>query len=89
MITYVAWVLYSLISAFKMLMIIRAICSWIPSVRETGFFQFIHSITEPPLVPIRKLLNNITWIRQFPIDFSFLALYLILQFVSSMLTIYM
>ena len=88
-ITYIAWILYSLISAFKLLMLIRAICSWIPSVRETGFFAFIHSLTEPPLVPIRNILNNISWVRRFPLDLSFLALYLILEFISSLLTIYM
>ena len=88
MITYIAWILISIISAFKMLMLIRAICSWFPSIRDTGFFRFIYSITEPPLVPIRKVLNNIGWVRRFPLDLSFLALYLLLELVSSMLTIY-
>lgn len=88
MITYIAWILISLISAFKMLMLIRAICSWIPQVRETRFYEIIFSITEPPLVPIRKLLNNISWVRRFPLDLSFLAFYLILEFTSSLLAFY-
>ncbi len=88
MITYIAWILISLISAYKLLMLIRAICSWIPPVRETGFYGFIFAITEPPLVPIRNLLNNISWVRRFPLDLSFLAFYLLLELISSLLTFY-
>lgn len=88
MITYIAWILISLISAYQLLMLIRAICSWIPPVRETGFYRFIFAITEPPLVPIRNLLNNISWVRRFPLDLSFLAFYLLLELISSLLTFY-
>ena len=88
-IKYIAWILYSLISAYKMLMLVRAICSWIPPVRDTKFFGFIHTITEPPLIPIRNLFHKISWMRNFPLDLSFLAFYILLDVVSSVLTIYM
>lgn len=88
-IKYIAWVLYSLISAFQMIMVVRAICSWIPPVRDTKFFGFLHMITEPPLIPIRNLLYKISWIRNFPLDLSFLVLYFLLNIVGGLLTIYM
>ena len=81
----IAWILFSLIEAYQMIMVVRAICSWIPPVRETKFFAFLRLITEPLLRPIRELLNKLNWVRMIPIDFSFIALYLLLGAASSAL----
>ena len=68
-----------------MIMVVRAICSWIPPVRETKFFAFLRLITEPLLRPIRELLNKLSWVRMIPLDFSFIVLYFLLSAVSGML----
>jgi len=47
---------------FMILIIIRALLSWIPASREGGFFGFIFGLvgafTEPFVSPIRRLLNR-------------------------------
>ena len=82
----ISWFLISAISTYKFIMLVRAICSWIPPVRESKFFWFLRLLTEPLISPIRKLLNRVSWIRRCPIDLSFLALYLLLEFASSLLS---
>lgn len=81
----IAWILFSLIEAYQMIMVVRAICSWIPPVRETKFFRFLCMLTEPLLRPIRELLNKLSWVRMIPLDFSFIVLYFLLSAVSSIL----
>ena len=85
----IAWILFSTIRAYQMIMFVRAICSWIPPVRETKFFRFLCLLTEPLLRPIRELLHKLSWVRMLPIDLSFLALYLLLEAVSVALTYFM
>lgn len=88
-ITIIAWVLISAISAYQMIMFVHAICSWIPPVRESKFFRFLHMLIEPLLSPIRNVLHKINWIRMLPIDLSFLALYLLLEAVAMVLSMFL
>jgi YggT family protein len=81
----IAWILFSLIEAYQMIMVVRAICSWIPPVRETKFFAFLRLLTEPLLSPIRELLNKLSWVRMIPLDFSFIVLYFLLSAISGVL----
>ncbi|MBO5338808.1 MAG: YggT family protein [Clostridia bacterium] len=85
----IAWILVPTISAYQLIMFARAICSWFPPVRETKFYRFLYIITEPLISPIRELLHKISWIRMLPIDLSFLVLYLLLDVVAVILSIFM
>ena len=76
----------AILRAYELLFIVRAILSWIPPVRRSRFFWFLDKITEPFLRPIRQILFKISWLRQIPIDFSSLILFIIIDFAIMMLS---
>ena len=69
--------------AFDLLLIVRAICSWVPSFRESMVYRFSYKITEPILSPVRDLLFKINWVRMCPIDLSFLVVVLLVNGLMS------
>lgn len=75
------------LSLFQTVLIVRAILSWIPPVRRSRFFWVLDKITEPFLRPIRNILYKISWMRQLPIDFSSLILFIIIDLAIMMLSI--
>ncbi len=66
-------------------MMIRAILSWFPNV-EGKFVQFLYVITEPAIMPIRKLLIKMNWLQDSPIDFSFTLTFLALMLIQLLLS---
>lgn len=65
-------------------MMIRAILSWFTD--GTGkFTQFLYVITEPAIMPIRKLLVKMNWLQDSPIDFSFTLTFFALLLIELLL----
>lgn len=69
-------------------MMLRAILSWF--VESDGVFvRFLYVITEPAIMPIRKLFYKMNWFQDVPIDlsftFTFIALFLIETLLGSMI----
>ena len=73
--------LFDLIEA---LILIRVISSYIPNVRETGFYNAIHTLTEPVLYPVRNLLNKIG-LNMGTIDFSPIFAFLLISIIRNMI----
>lgn len=69
------------ISALMMLLFLRVIINFI-SDEESGFYVFCCIVTEPIVHPVRVLLSHIPGIEDSPIDFSFMATYLVLILVQ-------
>ena len=69
-------------------MMLRAILSWFVD-GEGAFTRFLFVITEPAIMPIRKLFHKMNWFQDVPIDlsftFTFLALFLIETVLGSMI----
>jgi uncharacterized protein YggT (Ycf19 family) len=69
-------------------MMIRAILSWFFE-GDGPFIRFLYVLTEPAIMPIRKLLVKMNWLQGSPIDFSFtltfLALFVIQALLSSLI----
>ncbi len=78
-----AWIIYSIISAFELLMLVRAICSWVSYFRESFIYRIAYTITEPVLAPVRELFMRWEFMRRCPIDLSFLAVFLLIQILGS------
>ena len=76
----------SMLSIFEYLLMFRAIMSWFPQIQGGRLFEFIYGITEPLLMPFRKLLQNVDSLRGFPIDMSFLVSYMLISAVVMMLS---
>ena len=74
--------LNTLLYVFDLLLLVRAVCSWVPSFRESVVYRYAYIITEPVLRPIRDLLYRAEWARRCPIDLSFLVVILIVNLLS-------
>ena len=73
------------ISAMLLLMLIRAILSWLPINDEHPIVEFLYAVTEFVVAPVHALLYHFEWIRNFPMDISFLVAYLILTIIQVVL----
>ncbi|MBQ8145704.1 MAG: YggT family protein [Clostridia bacterium] len=77
MVGIIFYILNTVIYIFDLLLLVRAVCSWVPSFRESIVYRFSFTITEPILRPVRDLLYRIDWVRRCPIDLSFIVVVLI------------
>lgn len=75
----VSWIL----SAFDILLLVRALCSWVPSFRNSMIYRLSYAVTEPILSPVRDLLYRFEWVRRSPIDISFLVVLLLVNGLSN------
>lgn len=82
--SFIVQILYVFVSVMMLLMFGRAILSWFIKDRSNPLVRFLHDVTEPMLVPVRGLLNNLGFGGGM-IDFSFIIVYLILISLQSLL----
>ena len=73
-----------ILSAWYLLFIISAVLSWLPDL-DNAFTDFVFSLTEPVLVPIREFFDRVGISSAFPIDLSFLAVMILLSLVLNFL----
>ena len=69
-------------------MLIRAILSWLTD-GSSKLARFVYVLTEPAIMPVRKLLVKMNWLQNSPIDFSFTITYLLLMIVEMILSAYL
>ena len=69
-------------------MCIRAVLGWI-SNGEGRLMRFLYTLTEPAIMPVRKLLHKLNLFQGTPLDmaymFTYLALFLIQLGLSSLI----
>ena len=65
-------------------MFIRAILSWFTD-ESSKLCRFLYVLTEPAILPIRKLLVKMNWLQNSPIDFSFTLTFFALMIVELIL----
>ena len=75
----------TLISLLQTLMLIMALMSWIPQLRQSKLDYAISMIVEPVIDPFRRLLYKIPGMDRFPLDLSFLAAYMALSLLAGLL----
>ena len=82
-------ILFSCFGVFELLIVARAVMSFIAlAVSNSTFhriYDIIQSLTEPILMPIRKLLSKVPFLEALPIDFSPLVVLLILSFLGKVI----
>ena len=74
-----------LIEVLQTLMLVMALMSWIPQLRQTKVYAFISMLVEPVIDPFRRLLYKIPGMDRFPLDLSFLTAWMVLSLLASML----
>ncbi len=67
------------LTAVQFAMLARAILSWFPNA--TKFNDFLYSITEPFIYPVRLLFDKMNWFSGLPIDISFLVTYILISII--------
>lgn len=73
------------IEVLSLAMFVRAILSWFTD-GQGKFTRFLYVLTEPAIMPIRKLLVKMNWLQNSPIDFSFTITYLAIMLVELLLS---
>ena len=72
------------IEVISFAMMVRAILSWFTD-GSGKFSQFLYVLTEPAIMPIRKLLVKMNWLQNSPIDFSFTLTFVALMVIQILL----
>ena len=72
-----------ILSAWYLLFIISAVLSWLPDI-DNAFTDFVFSVTEPDLAPIRDLFDRLGVSSALPIDLSFLVVMILLSIVLNL-----
>lgn len=81
------YTLYIFVDVILLAMLVRAIFSWFPPETEGPFQRMLYMITEPAIMPVRKIFARMGWFQGLPLDMSFMATSMILCLVRFALEI--
>ena len=87
-VTLIAGTAKALLAILQVCMLLRAILSWFPIRDDNPILLFVCMVTEPIVAPVRALFDHFGWFQDTPLDFSFLAAYLLLSIVTAIVTIF-
>lgn len=73
------------IRLYELMLIARAILSWLPLGFSNPIVQFLYSMTEPLLAPVRNFLFRFPFFQSLPIDLSPLLVFVLLDVVKTFL----
>ena len=83
------YVVTKLVSVFlgaeQLLMMFRAVLSWLPVDEDSDISNFLFAMTEPVIYPVRMLLDRFEGLVEFPIDLSFIISFMLLSLVQMLL----
>lgn len=79
-------ILFIVLDVLELAMLARAILSWIPSVRGSRVEYVLEVITEPIILPFRRLLAKLRWGEGFPLDIAFLLAVVMLALIRVLIS---
>ena len=79
MLSFLVYLFNRLISFYAAIMLIYCLAGWFVRDPNNKFMRTLALVTEPPLVPIRRFLCRFEFFRNSPVDYSPLALFLLLR----------
>ena len=62
----------AILSVLDFAMLGRAILSWIDPMGDGPLASFLYAVTEPIILPVRKLFDKLNWFVGSPLDMAFL-----------------
>ena len=71
-----------LIWATQILMLIRAVLSWIPADIDNAFIRFVYGYTEIVITPVRALFDKLHLFEGFPLDMAFLVTFIFIAVIQ-------
>ncbi|MBE6993737.1 MAG: YggT family protein [Ruminococcaceae bacterium] len=75
----------SVLNILQLAMLVRAVMSWIPQLRGSQLQELLYQVTEPIVMPFRKLLSRIPGLNNFPLDISFLLAWIAIDVLMSII----
>lgn len=76
------------IEVLSIAMFIRMILSWFTD-GNGKFYQFLYVLTEPAVMPIRKLFVKLNWFQNSPLDLSFTFTFIALFVIETLLGLFL
>lgn len=70
---------------FQFLMLGRALVSWLPLDEDNPIENFLYTVTEPVITPVRALIERFGWFEGLPIDMSFFITFLLIAVLAALL----
>ncbi len=83
--TFVRRVCMAVLNLLQLAMLVRAVMSWIPQLRGSQLQEILYQITEPIIMPFRRLLSKIPALQGFPLDLSFLLAWIALDVLMTII----
>lgn len=74
------------INVINLAMLVRAVLSWFDPMKEMRVSQFLFVVTEPVIMPFRKLCDRMNWFQSSPLDVPFFMTVLALILVELLVT---
>ena len=74
-----------LLYAFQLLMLARAIVSWLPLDEDSPVENFLYAVTEPVIAPVRALCERFGWFEGLPVDMSFFITFILITVLTAFL----
>ena len=85
-------ILYHTLSAIlivaEVALFLRAILSWFDPTEASRISSFLYVVTEPLILPIRRLFEAKDWFQGTPLDVPFLAAVLIIAVLRGLLVLF-
>lgn len=85
MIYFVRNTLLMMLYVLDFAMLLRAVFSWIDPEQSSRFSAFLYLVTEPIIMPFRKLCYKMNWFQGTPLDVPFLITILVIALVQTLL----
>lgn len=77
--------IYYLLGAVNIMLLLRAVLSWIMPDLNGGFIDFLYNVTEPFIYPVRLLLGKLKFVREFPLDLAFFATCILISIIQQVI----
>lgn len=73
-----------ILMAVQIALIVRAVMSWFP-FGDNVISDIAYAVTEPLIIPVRRVLDRFEAVRNFPIDIAFFVTFMIVSILSTLL----
>ena len=82
---FVIYFVTSIIRLLEFMFFARAIMSWFVQGRESKIAEFLYMVTEPIILPFRKLIERVPFLQSIPLDIAFLLAFFSLELILMLL----
>ena len=77
----------ALLGVLDFAMLLRAIMSWFDQTGESKISMFLYAITEPLILPVRRLCEKLNWFQGTPLDMPFMITLILILIAQSLLEV--